>query len=220
MALIHLLWWNTPAGGDFMRCWVDFVICELWGDFSFQGCDFCMLKPTKFWIDSKKQHFLLWNQSIWCTFDSMVHHKGHKTYSWVAVACKGLVMPGATAWLEALLPNSSIEQWRMVVIVTGYTLWVTLLYDVIFTLATNVLTKFVHTTCIFRDAVAAVGQGGAKKQLRSMETYKNKKIVTKYVCFCSSTMLTSKIITEIIEKHSKFSGCPNSCNSFVLSRSW
>jgi len=31
-----------------------------------------------------------------------------------------------------------------------------------------------------------------------METYQ--KIVTNYVCFCSSTMLTSKIIIEIIEK--------------------
>jgi len=32
-------------------------------------------------------------------------------------------------------PNSSIEQWRMVVIVTGYALFVTLQYDVIFTFA-------------------------------------------------------------------------------------
>jgi len=28
------------------------------------------------------------------------------------------------------LPNSSIEQWRMVVIITGYTLFVTSQYDV------------------------------------------------------------------------------------------
>jgi len=47
----------------------------------------------------------------------------------------------------------------MVVIVTGYTLFVTSRYDVIFTFATNVLTKFVDTTCIFRDAGAAIGQG-------------------------------------------------------------
>jgi len=33
------------------------------------------------------------------------------------------------------LPNSSIEQWRMVVIVTGYTLFVTSRYDVVFTFA-------------------------------------------------------------------------------------
>jgi len=33
------------------------------------------------------------------------------------------------------LPNSSIEQWHMVVIVTGYTLFVTSQYDVIFTFA-------------------------------------------------------------------------------------
>jgi len=31
------------------------------------------------------------------------------------------------------LPNSSIKQWRMVVIVTGYTLFVTSQYDVILT---------------------------------------------------------------------------------------
>jgi len=38
---------------------------------------------------------------------------------------------------------------------------------------------------------------GAVKELRAMEIYKNKKIVTNYVCFCSSTMLTTKIITEL-----------------------
>jgi len=52
-----------------------------------------------------------------------------------AVACRGLVMPGATACLDAPLPNFSIEQWHMVVIVTGYTLFVTSQYDVIFTFA-------------------------------------------------------------------------------------
>jgi len=35
-----------------------------------------------------------------------------------AVACRGLVMPGATARLYAPLPSSGIEQWRMVVVVT------------------------------------------------------------------------------------------------------
>jgi len=67
-----------------------------------------------------------------------------------AVTFRGLVMPGATVWLETL-PNSSVEQWCMVVIVTGYTLFVTSQYDVIFRLATNVLAKFVDTTtCIFK----------------------------------------------------------------------
>ena len=31
-----------------------------------------------------------------------------------AVACRGLVMPGATAWLYAPFPNSNIEPWRIV----------------------------------------------------------------------------------------------------------
>ena len=52
-----------------------------------------------------------------------------------AVACRDLVMPEATAWLYAPLPNSSIEQWRMVVIVHWYALFVTSQYDVTFTFA-------------------------------------------------------------------------------------
>jgi len=40
---------------------------------------------------------------------------------------------GATDWLDAPLSNSSIEQWRMVVIVTECTLFLTSQYDVIFT---------------------------------------------------------------------------------------
>jgi len=48
------------------------------------------------------------------------------------VACRGLVMSGATAWLYAPLTNAGVEQWRMVVIVTGHTLFVTSQHDVIF----------------------------------------------------------------------------------------
>jgi len=50
-------------------------------------------------------------------------------------ACSGLVMPRATAWLDAPLPNSSIEQWRMVIIITVYTLFVTSQYDVMYKFA-------------------------------------------------------------------------------------
>jgi len=46
-------------------------------------------------------------------------------------------MPGATASLDAPLTNYCIEQWRMVVIVTGYTLFVTSQYYVIFTFASQ-----------------------------------------------------------------------------------
>jgi len=48
----------------------------------------------------------------------------------------------------------------MVVIVTGHTLFVTSQCYVIFKFATNVLAKFVDTTCIFSGAGAAVRQGG------------------------------------------------------------
>jgi len=40
--------------------------------------------------------------------------------------------------LDAPLPNAGIEQWRMVAIVTGYMLFVTSQYDVIFTFANTV----------------------------------------------------------------------------------
>jgi len=73
------------------------------------------------------------------------------------------------------LPKPNIEPWRMMVIVTGYTLFVTSQYDVIFRFATNSLAKFVDTTCAFRDAGAAVGQRGAVKQLRAIGTYKKQK---------------------------------------------
>jgi len=51
------------------------------------------------------------------------------------VACRALGMPGVNAWLDAPLPNYGVEQWRMVAIVIGYTLFVTSQYGVIFTFA-------------------------------------------------------------------------------------
>jgi len=33
-------------------------------------------------------------------------------------------------------------------------------------------------------------------------------------------MLTSKLVTEIIKKHSELYVCANRCNKFVSSRSW
>ena len=62
-------------------------------------------------------------------------------------------------------------------------------------------------------AEAPVGQGSVKV-LREMQTYKQHKILHQYVCFCSVTMLTSKIITESVENHSECCGCVNSCNKF------
>jgi len=44
-------------------------------------------------------------------------------------------MPGVTAWLDARLSNSSIEQSRMLHSVTGYALFVTSQYDVILAFA-------------------------------------------------------------------------------------
>jgi len=44
-------------------------------------------------------------------------------------------------------------------------------------------------------AEAAVGQGSV---LREIQTYKKQNILHQHVCFCSTTMLTSKIITESV----------------------
>jgi len=49
-------------------------------------------------------------------------------------------------------------------------------------------------------AEAALGHGPAKV-LREMQTYKKTKILHQCVCFCLTTMLTSKIITESVENH-------------------
>ena len=57
------------------------------------------------------------------------------------VACRGLAMPGATAWLDATLQNSGIEQWRMVVIVSGYTLFVTSYLSLLPTFWRSLLTQ-------------------------------------------------------------------------------
>ena len=75
-----------------------------------------------------------------------------------AVACRGLVMPAATAWLDA--------PYQIPVLNSG--IWWPLLLDIrclwrqnmtpYSRLQTNVLAKFVDTTCIFRDAGAAVGK--------------------------------------------------------------
>ena len=61
----------------------------------------------------------------------------------------------------------------MVVIATGYMLFVTSQYDVIFTFANKVLAKFVDTMGMFSDAGTVVG--GAVKQFMAMETYKEQK---------------------------------------------
>ena len=45
---------------------------------------------------------------------------------------------------------------------------------------------------------------GAVKKVRTMKTYENKKIVTNCACYCSTTMLTSKIIKETVDNLFQF----------------
>jgi len=65
------------------------------------------------------------------------------------VACRCLVMPGATASLYApyqipILSNGVC--W--LIIATEYTLFVTSHYDLIFTFPNQLIAKFIDTTCI------------------------------------------------------------------------
>jgi len=144
---------------------------------------------------------IFWNQCPLLSYKNAQYHP---------VACRGLVMPGATAWLDAPLPSSSIEQWRMVVIVTGYTLFVT---------------SYSRAICfgeVCWHNVQIQGRrnsdraGGTVKELRAMESYKKQK--NRYqlclLLFINCVDLKNNI-TEIIENHSEFSGCPKSCNKFV-----
>jgi len=50
------------------------------------------------------------------------------------------------------------------------------------------------------------GRAGGSKRVESNGNKKNKKNSNNYAYFCSATLLTSKIITEIIENHYQFSG--------------
>ena len=108
----------------------------------------------------------------------------------------------------------------MVVIVTGYTLFVTSQYDVIFTFANKRFGEVCWHNMHIQGCRSSGWLGGAVKQLRAMETCQIQKIATKYACFFSSTTPTSKIITKFLENHFEFSGCPKSCNKFVSSQSW
>jgi len=74
---------------------------------------------------------------------------------------------------------------------------------------------FFFTHALFQ---ARRNNGRAVKKVREMETYKKQVNRYQYFCFCSARILTSKI-TEMIDNHSEFSCCTNSCNKFVSIRS-
>jgi len=64
--------------------------------------------------------------------------------------------------------------------------------------------------------------GGAVKELRAMESCKKQKNRNRLCLFLHSNnvdLKNQKIIAEIIENHSEFDVCANSCNKFVSSRS-
>ena len=68
-------------------------------------------------------------------------------------------------------------------------------------------------------AEAAVGQESVKPEgIEGNANIQKHKILHQHVCFCSATMLTSKIITESVENHSECCGCVNNCNKFVSTR--
>jgi len=79
-----------------------------------------------------------------------------QVHPFCAVACRGLVMPWATAWFDTpytILVLSIGIRWSLS--------WRYAVCDVVIRRHIHVC-KFVDT-CIFRDGGAAVGQGGSKK---------------------------------------------------------
>ena len=73
------------------------------------------------------------------------------------------------------LPNSSIEQWRMVVIVTRYTLFVSSQYDVIFTFAIQNSGEVCWHNVQIQGRWNSGRAGGTVKELRAMQSYKKQK---------------------------------------------
>jgi len=84
-------------------------------------------------VKSESSHF----QSLVCKLDQMSNQNKFFAKKWRPTCYK--MMPdklrSGAHLIGCPLPNSSIEQWRMVVIVTGHTLSVTSQCDVIFTFA-------------------------------------------------------------------------------------
>jgi len=102
-----------------------------------------LLVTQAFWVLIVRMCFFgvesgfIWNHwigALHVNIDILPGNAARQWHSW-SVSCRNLVIPGATAWLCASLPNYSIEQWRMTVIVTGYTLFVMSQYNAIFTFA-------------------------------------------------------------------------------------
>ena len=71
---------------------------------------------------------------------------------------------------------------------------------------------------IDKDAGAVEWQGGSVKELRAMETYKKQKNRYQLRLFLLINNGNLKILPEIMENHSEFSGCVNNCNKLVSSR--
>jgi len=100
-----------------MCCGGDFVIYEIFGaDFGFQGGrPFLQVKTySNVELIPKNQYLLLWNQSLWCTFDSMVRNKAYKTHI-------GLVTHQSN-YCKMVLWNASLHQQlsKTTEIVTGW----------------------------------------------------------------------------------------------------
>jgi len=59
-----------------------------------------------------------------------------------------------------------------------------------------------HIGVTLRHTRTTVVQGGVK-ELKAMETCKNKNITINYPCFCAATIVLSKIIADIIANYRK-----------------
>ena len=103
----------------------------------------------------------------------------------------------------------------MVVIVTGYTMFVMSQSDVIFTFANQRFDEVCWHNLHIQGRRSSSRAGRAIKMLREMETYKIN-------CYqlCLFLFITNVDLKNNTENHSELSGCANSCNKFISGRSW
>jgi len=100
---------------------VDDVFCAL--------CIVCLGSAVSWNRQGCNRQSIQWVQNTWSTGIGLLLN------ALTLVACRGLVMPEATASSYDPLRISSNQQWHMVVILTGYMLFLTSQHDVIFMFA-------------------------------------------------------------------------------------
>ena len=195
--LLHTLGWKLPKP-PFLSRSVVFNVDEivprerfhaLWGRF----CDlrdlegdcraiavskgrFLQVKTySKVELIPKKQYLLLWNQSIWCTFNSMVRNKGYKTHIGLATH--------QSNYCNMVLWNASLHQLpKTTEIVTGWESSIAVLMKIIgnrsFDLNLMLTLKFTNFDLFWHINFLCLKLQKTQKQIHSIHFKFLKNLVT------------------------------------------